>query len=468
MSNIRMLDSLNQLPLLFDRCREIGLLGMAITDHETLSAHIKAIQEIKKRREKSKKQYEKEQSEKNKEELDYWNNFKLILGNEIYLTRNNLTKSNYIKGQDKYYHFILLAKDEEGHKQLRELSSRAWSHSFRQFIERVPTYYNDIEEVVKPNQGHLIASTACLGSEFANLIKKYLETNQSRESVNELDKFVNWCIGIFGKDNFYIELQSSESDEQNIYNECALAYARARNLKVIITTDAHYLRKEDRPIHKAYLNAGEGDRETDAFYSGTYLQTEEEIKKYMYNIKEEDINWMLSNTNYIASQIEEYDLYHREIVPKVNLEKQFYYSGAIAELVKDKNYINKFINSESEQDKYYIKGILYGLMTKIEPKLWGKYIDRIEIEVAEVWEITQKIGNELSSYFNTVAKVVDIMWTEGDSLVGISRGSAGGFVTNYLLNITQMDPIKENIEYYWRFIHRDRPELPKIKTTLGN
>ena len=90
---------------------------------------------------------------------------------------------------------------------------------------------------------------------------------------------------------------------------------------------------------------------------------------------------------------------------------------------------------------------------------------QIEKEVTEVWEITQKIGNELSSYFNTMAKVVDIMWHEGDSLVGISRGSAGGFVSNYLLGITQMDPIKYGIEnMYWRFIHRDRPELPDVDT----
>ena len=281
-SNIRMLDSINQLPLFFDRCRELGLKGVAITDHESLSGHIKAIQYVNNMRENYKNKYENESDEKKKElykiELDYWNNFKLILGNEIYLTRNNLNKQNYVKGQDKYYHFILLAKDEEGHRQLRELSSRAWSHSFRQFIERVPTYYKDIEEVIGSNPGHIIASTACLGSQFANLIREYLDNNQSQEVVKRIDNFVAWCHKQFGKDNFYIELQSSESDDQNSYNACAIAYAKARGLKAIITTDSHYLRKEDRPIHKAYLNAGEGDRETDADYSGNYMQSLEDIK----------------------------------------------------------------------------------------------------------------------------------------------------------------------------------------------
>lgn len=454
-SNIRMLDSINQLPLLFDRAKELGLTGMAITDHESLSGHIKAMQLLSSLREKA----------KTEEDKKYWNDFKLVLGNEIYLTRNDLTKDNYVKGQDKYFHFILLAKDAEGHKQLRELSSRAWSHSFRQFIERVPTYYRDIEEIIGANPGHVIGSTACLGSKFANLIREYLDNNHSKEIVKRIDNFVQWCQTQFGKDNFYIELQSSESDDQNIYNECALAYAKARGLKVIITTDAHYIKKEDRPLHKAYLNAGEGDRETDAFYSGTYLQSVEDIKGYMKNINSNDIDWMLDNTNEIANKIEEYSLYHKEIVPKIKLEKEFNCNPIIYESARKRDYISKFINSESEQDKYYINGILNGLEKKISQDKWEIYIDQINKEVAEVWEITQKIGNDLSSYFNTMAKVVDIMWNEGDSLVGVSRGSAGGFVSNYLLGITQMDPIKYGIEnMYWRFIHRDRPELPDIDT----
>lgn len=473
MSNIRMLDSINQLPLLFERCRELNMTGVAITDHETVANHIKAIQYVNNMREEYKDKYEKEEDEEKKIpikiELDYWNNFKLVLGNEIYLTRNNLNKENYVKGEDKYFHFILLAKDEEGHKQLRELSSRAWSRSFRQFIERVPTYYSDIEEIIGSNPGHIIASTACLGSKFASLIMEYLNKGKSQEVRNKLDNFVKWCQKQFGEENFFIELQSSESDDQNIYNACALAYAKARNIKAIITTDAHYLRKEDRPLHKAYLNAGEGDRETDAFYSGTYLQSIDDIKGYMKNIKDEDINWMLDNTNYIASQIKEYSLYHKEIVPKIKLEFKNVRTDnydIIRYIIKKYNleYINKFINSESEQDKCYINNIFYGLTKKVaDTNDWEKYLIQVEKEVAEVWEITQKIGNDLSSYFNTMAKVIDIMWNEGDSLVGVSRGSAGGFVSNYLLGITQMDPIKYGIEnMYWRFIHRDRPELPDV------
>ena len=105
----------------------------------------------------------KRKAEKKNQDDPSWQNFKLILGNEIYLVRNGLSKDNFVAGEDRYYHFILLAKDDIGHKQIRELSSRAWKRSFFRFLERVPTYYSDIEEVIGSNPGHVIASTACLG-----------------------------------------------------------------------------------------------------------------------------------------------------------------------------------------------------------------------------------------------------------------------------------------------------------------
>ena len=87
--------------------------------------------------------------------------FKIALGNEIYLTPDREM------GQ-RYYHFILIAKNKEGHRALRELSSRAWMNSYwDRGLERVPTIYSDIEEVMKKYPGTLIATTACLGGELS-------------------------------------------------------------------------------------------------------------------------------------------------------------------------------------------------------------------------------------------------------------------------------------------------------------
>ena len=116
---------------------------MAITEHETISSAISA-----------ENYYEK--IKKNNPD------FKVILGNEIYLCRNGLNASNFNKEFDRYYHFILLAKDAIGHKQIRELSTRAWMRSYKTGrIWRAPTYYQDIVDIIASNPGHVIGSTAC-------------------------------------------------------------------------------------------------------------------------------------------------------------------------------------------------------------------------------------------------------------------------------------------------------------------
>ena len=122
-SNLRLLDSINKPKDLIDRAIEIGLSGIAITDHEALCAHVQVnsyAQEIF------------------KEHPD----FKVALGNEIYLTPNREM------GQ-KYYHFILIAKNKIGFRALRELSSRAWMNSYwDRGIERVPTTYLELENIL--------------------------------------------------------------------------------------------------------------------------------------------------------------------------------------------------------------------------------------------------------------------------------------------------------------------------------
>ena len=110
MSNFRLLDCINKLPDLVNRGKEIGLAGLAITDHETIAQSIRVCK-------------------LQKQDPD----FKLAIGNEIYLTDTR-------DKNQRYYHYILIAKDKEGHKQLRQLSSRAWMCSYYdRGMERVPT-----------------------------------------------------------------------------------------------------------------------------------------------------------------------------------------------------------------------------------------------------------------------------------------------------------------------------------------
>ena len=142
-SNITLIDSINKLDDLIETAADMGLSGLALTDHECLSGHIKAL-----------KKYEK---------IKILNpDFKLALGNEIYITKENLTAETHEKGE-KFFHCILIAKDKIGHEQLRELSNRAWDRSYMRSVMRRPTYMSDILDVVGDEPGHLIATTACLG-----------------------------------------------------------------------------------------------------------------------------------------------------------------------------------------------------------------------------------------------------------------------------------------------------------------
>ena len=153
-SNIRLLDCINRPKNLIDRAIELGLSGIAITDHECLSSHPEInfyAQEL----------------------LNDHPNFKVALGNEIYLTPNRDS------GQ-RYYHFILIAKNKIGHRALRELSSRAWMNSYwDRGLERVPTIYSDLEEIINKYPNSVIATTACIGR---RIISTYIKTYRRRKN----------------------------------------------------------------------------------------------------------------------------------------------------------------------------------------------------------------------------------------------------------------------------------------------
>ena len=452
-----MLDSINKEDSLIDYALELNLNGLAITDHEAIGGHIKALQYFKKITEKAKKIIDNSENESS-EKIDWARRvlkFKLGLGNEIYLCRDNLNKHNYIKGQDGFFHFILVAKDEIGHHQIRKLSSLAWSHSFRQFMERVPTYYSDIEDVVLKDKGHIIATTACLGGQFPKLLTEAIQIN----NFSIVDNFINWCKEIFDSD-FYIEIQPGLSKEQVSFNVAAVQYAKNHGVKFIVSTDSHYLKEKDRPIHKSFLNSGDGDREVDDFYAYTYMMSYEEIhQKLSTHLDKNDVDLALINTFDIYNKITNYDLGKIQSIPRVPLD----WTGIekINTPLNGYTYINKFISSE-EDNQLYISKIIKGLKEKgIYDK---KHLDRVEIELKQIWKISKQQNENLSNYFLTMEKVINIIW-DSDSIVGDGRGSAATHLCSYCLNIIQYDPLESPIELpWWRFLSSERPELPDIDT----
>lgn len=460
-SNVRLIDSTCKTEAIIDKAIELGFTGVAITDHESLSAHIKAIQKWKKIKEK-------------------YPEFKLILGNEIYL----IDESDY-KNTDNFYHFILLAKDPVGHRQLRELSSRAWSRVYtHKRVERVPTFYSDLEEVVGKNPGHLIGQTACLGSQF--------DIQMLSGEANEAHAFADWCRDLFGKDNFFIELQPGISEEQVTYNKLAKSFCEENGYNWTITNDVHYLTKDKRELHAAFLSSKDEERETSDFYESTYFKTEQEMLERMSYLGEEFVLKGFENTVKIAQMIESYDLQQDVKVPQRPLPK-FKIQGVFANWYDKYEYINKFAHSEYDQDRYMLSEIEKGFLTKPRKFLkvtddsgdsclipFGSYVDdgckaevysisdeeavaRIDIELKQLWNISITLKQRMSSYYNLVQSLVDLMWADdgGNSLVGPSRGSVSGYYITYLMGIIQVDAIEWNLPY-WRHLTKERVELPDV------
>lgn len=442
-SNLRLLDCINKVEDLIQYAYDLGLEGICITDHEALSAHIKALKFYK---------------TKCKED-ENWKNFKLGLGNEIYLCRNGLNADTYEKGE-KFPHFILVAKDAEGHRQLRELSSRAWSHSFTMFLTRVPTYYSDIEEVIGANPGHIIASSACIGG--------WLGICKANGAEHNALSFIKWCKSIFG-DDFYLELQPARYPEQIEYNKWLLFLSQETNTKCIITTDSHYLRKEDREVHSSFLNSKEGDRETAEFYQYTYVMSPEEIHELMGDyINDDTINQMFLNTREIKDKVLDYDLSQPQIVPHLSDDRRYHPEWKtiykMIHIQPKYEYLNKYYHSESEDDRYLIYlGLTKLSYMNLPEEKRTQYIERLETELTECWLVSERLGQPISSYLLMVRNIIQIMWNKAESLVGISRGSAGVMLINYLIGVTQMNPLEQGIYLpHWRFLERNKIELPDI------
>ena len=437
-SNIRLLDCINKIEPLLKYAGELQLSGIGITDHECISSWIKVLNTTKKL----------------KEDGLLPSSFKVILGNEIYLI-DSRDKSRDIKNNTKFYHGILLAKNLKGNEQIRRLSSIAWENMFKyKNQERVPIEYKEIEKIIGDNKGNIIFSTACLGSYFAQSVLKLI---QEPKEINKypIHDFITWCIKWFGKDNFFIEIQPNPySKEQLDYNKKAIEIAKAYELNWIATTDAHFLKEEDREIHKAYLNSKDGEREIDEFYQTCYLMSYDEIKeKLSVNIDIKDVETALKNTNLILNMCEDYTLDHPRIVPEINID---HINVQLQELYKYKEYeyIQKFINSQDKYDKYLMLQLEKGFANK-NIEYTQERLERINLELDILWAISEHIGDKLSKYFIVAKKLIEIMWNEGDSLVGVGRGSIGGFYIGYLLDIHQVDSIKENMPY-WRFMNKGR------------
>ena len=439
-SNLRLRDCIIKENLLIDYAIELGHKVVAITDHETISSWVKV---------------EKYYNKIKKDHPD----FKVIRGNEIYLCRDGLNAENFNKEVDRYYHFILLAKDRIGAKQIMEISTRAWHRSYMaKGMRRVPTYYQDLIDIIGADPGHVILSTACLGGALPTQILR-------GTSDDKLIRWIEQMQLLAGKENFYLEMQPSNNKEQFIVNNKLLQLSKLTGAKYIITTDSHYLKKEDRKIHKAYLNAQNGDREVDDFYATTYMMNDEELRSFFPYFSEEEVEEGYKAIEKIAEMCEDFSLQKSLHIPNLLWRELKNYPRNYKEYFSLMPTLEKFYNSSYKSDRYLVDAIIDGIHnhpTLQTPEGYAALEDNLQ----RTWESSEVNKARWSAYYLNLQRNIDECWAAG-TIVGPARGSGGGFELLYCLDVIQMDALRETTKCFpWRFLNPKRESVLDIDTDI--
>ena len=296
----------------------------------------------------------------------------------------------------------------------------------------------------------------CLG----NIIGTYFFNKE----YDKIKPHLDWCIDVFGEGNFFLEMAPAQYEEQKEYNKFLVGLSIKYNIPLTIATDAHYGRKEDYAIHEIFLKSKQEDRETEDFYKYTYLMPIEEVRQFMNYIDGDIVEQALINTNKIAERVQEYNLYRPQIIPRLPDTRQESNFEEILQKsnVRDKfTYINRYMKSSYEDDRYGVFLILTALkkMNLKEDKL-DRHLSQIEMELEEMWVVSEKINQRLMSYFLTIKIIIEKIWTDVGSITGAGRGSGPASLVCSLLGICDGDPLEQGFDlWFYRFVHRERAEL---------
>ena len=331
-------------------------------------------------------------------------------------------------------------------------------------MRRVPTYYQDLIDIIRANPGHVVGSTACLGGALGTQLLKYRETKN--EALYE--KIIAWCeqmVWIFGEENFFLELQPAANREQKYVNRMLIDIANTYHFRYIITTDSHYLRKEDKSIHKAYLNSQNGDREVDDFYATTYMMNTEELESFM-DMSREELEMAYANIRSIKNMCEDYSLLKPLKIPQLPWKDIVLHTGAQCKTYVDLiPWLEKFLLSDYEGDRVMANQIVECL--EKDERLHEQKIYNAINECLEMTWISSEVNKtHWSAYYLNLQKIIEECWNAG-TLVGCGRGSGVGFILLYLLGITQINPQWESTKTFaWRFLNPERVSVLDVDVDI--
>ena len=463
------LDGQASIRRLVDKAIGNGMRGMAVTDHGDMFG-IKEFHDYCNGVNKKRK----------KEGLEP---FKPIFGCEMYVSRNGSKSLKRDKSDMSGYHLIVLAKNQQGYKNLIKLVSRSW----------VDGYYmrprTDREDLATYHEG-LIVCSACIAGEVP---KKILngDIDGAREAAQ-------WYKSIFG-DDYYLELQRHEVTDPSVRanretfplqqkaNKVLIELARELNIKLICTNDVHFVDKENAEAHDHLLCMSTGkdlDDPSRMLYSKQeWFKTREEMNEIFADVPE-----ALSNTLEILDKVEVYSLDHDPIMPFFPIPEsfgteeewrhKFSKEQLFDEFTSDENGENKLPQEEGEAkikklggyDKLYrIKFEADYLAELAYAGARRRYGETLPDEVAERVKFELHIMKTMGfpGYFLIVQDFINSARDELDVMVGPGRGSAAGSVVAYCLGITKIDPLKYDL-LFERFLNPDRISLPDIDTDFDD
>ena len=425
------LDGQSSIENLFERAEELGMPGLAITDHGNMFG----VKEFFKFAAKHPK-------------------VKPIIGCEIYVSLYD----HKIKDKDhkEYYHLILLAKNIEGYHNLLKIVSTGHIEGSYYGKPRVS------HEVVEKYSGNLICCSACIAGEIPRKI--------IAGDMAGAEEAIMWHKKVFG-DDYYLEVQLHRTEvpgqsldvyeHQLTSNRGIFELAEKTGTKVIATNDIHFVRKEDGPAHdrliclttNEYIDSPKRLRYTQQ----EYMKSEEEMAALFPDHPE-----VISNTIEICNKIEGYKIDRDPILPKFRIDDKFMANiGFYLEKYKDIIDVGRCDAKGNDRGTEFTYSVAYlchlcyeGARKRYGDTLTQEQDERIDFELKTIC----KMG--FPDYFLIVQDFIAAARAEGIA-VGPGRGSAAGSAVAYCLKITNLDPIKYSL-LFERFLNPDRINMPDI------
>lgn len=341
---------------------------------------------------------------------------KPIIGCEVYLApKGRFNKQLNKNGKEETsYHLTILAKNNKGYKNLMKLISLGFIEGFY-YKPRVD------KELLEEYKDGLILLSGCIKGE----IPKYIQSGRLDSAKKSLDEY----IGIFGKENFYLELQDSGIPEQKHINKVLLEFSKSYNIPTVATNDVHYLEKKDSKAHDALLCVQTGSTINEA--NRLKFSTQEYYFKDYTQLKEifSDCPFAIDNTI--------------EIAKRCNVEMEF-----------NLNLIPPFKVPKPYTPEKYLEKLCYEGAKRKYKNITEKEDSRIKKELS----VIKKMG--FAEYFLIVWDFVRFA-KRNNIRVGPGRGSAAGSIVSYVLDITDIEPLKYGL-LFERFLNEERKSLPDI------